>query len=113
MFRSRCAGACGPGRRREAQQAVSGYKTTSMGRRICRSSGEGRFFYFLFSFFTKIYFRFGNLQKYTSAAPLPDGRDLTARQPGGRGFYAKTFVQIIACRSLGAGRPPGRGGNGP
>ena len=42
------------------------------------------FFYFLFPFFTKIYFRFGNLQKYTPAAPLPGGRDLAARLGGGR-----------------------------
>jgi len=47
------------------------------------------FLYFLFLFFTKIYFRFGNLQKYTPAATLPGGRDLAARQPGGRGFSAK------------------------
>ena len=33
-----------------------------------------RFFYFLFSFFIKIYFRFGNLQEYTPAAPLSGGR---------------------------------------
>ena len=63
------------------------------------------FFYFLFLFFTKIYFRFGNLQEYTPAAQLPGGRDLAARQRGGRGFCAKTFTQIIARRSLGAGRP--------
>ena len=47
------------------------------------------FFYFLFPFFTKIYFRYGNLQKYTPSAQLPGGRDLAARQPGGRGFSAK------------------------
>ena len=63
------------------------------------------FFYFLLSFFAKIYFRFGNLQEYTPAAPLPGGRDLAARQWGGRGFCAKLFAQIIALRSLGAGRP--------
>jgi len=62
----------------------------------------GGFFIFLFSFFTKIYFRFRNLQKYTPAAPLPGGRAfmqkllrkylraglwrpaLAARLPGGR-----------------------------
>jgi len=44
------------------------------------------FLYFLFSFFTKIYFRFGNLQEYTPAAPLQGGRDLAARQRGGRGI---------------------------
>ena len=58
------------------------------------------FLYFLFLFFTKIYFRFGNLQEYT-----PGGRDLAARQRDGRGFCAKVFAQIFACRSLGAGRP--------
>ena len=40
------------------------------------------FFYFLFQFFTKIYFRFGNLQKYTSSAPLLCGRDPAARRQG-------------------------------
>jgi len=40
---------------------------------------RGGFFYFLFSFFTKIYFRFGNLQEYTPAAQLLDGRYLAAR----------------------------------
>ena len=69
------------------------------------------FLYFLFSFFTKIYFRFGNLQEYTPAAPLPGVRDLAAplqgvrdlaaRQRGGRGFCAKPFAQIIVRRSLG------------
>ena len=63
------------------------------------------FFYFSILFFTKIYFRFGNLQEYTPAAQLPGGRDLAARQRGGRGFCAKVFAQIFACRSLGAGRP--------
>ena len=59
------------------------------------------FFYFLFLFFTKIYFRFRNLQEYTPAAPLPGGRDLVAPLWGDRGFCAKTFVKIFARRSLG------------
>ena len=59
------------------------------------------FLYFLFSFFTKIYFRFGNLQEYTPAAPLPGGRDLAARQRGGRGICEKNFRDKIARRSLG------------
>ena len=46
-------------------------------------------FLFLFSFFIKIYFRFGNLQKYIPAAPLSGGRDLAARQRGGRGISKK------------------------
>ena len=62
------------------------------------------FFYFLFLFFTKIYFRFGNLKKYTPAAPLPGGRDLAARQRGGIGISEKKFAEKIARRSLGAGR---------
>ena len=72
-----------------------------------------RFFYiFLFPFFIKIYFRYGNLQKYTPSAQPPGGRDLAARQPGGRGFSAKKTQKIIADRSLGpvarlpGGRPP-------
>ena len=63
------------------------------------------FFYFIFLFFTKIYFCFQNLHKYTPAAPLPGGRDLVAPLRGGRGFCAKTFTKIFARRSLGAGRP--------
>ena len=63
------------------------------------------FLYFLFLFFTKIYFRFQNLQEYTPTAPLPGGRDLVAPLRGGRGFCAKTFAKIFARRSLGAGRP--------
>ena len=58
---------------------------------------EERFFYyyFLFSFFTKIYFRFGNLLEYSPAA----------RQRGGRSFCEKNFAEKIAQRSLGASRP--------
>ena len=63
------------------------------------------FLYFLFSFFTKIYFRFGNLQEYTPTAQLPGGRDLAARQRGGRGISEKNFAEKIARRSLGTGRP--------
>ena len=63
------------------------------------------FLYFLFSFFIKIYFRFGNLQEYTPAAPLPGGRDLAAPQREGRGISEKNFAKKIARRSLGAGRP--------
>ena len=58
-----------------------------------------------FFIFTKIYFRFQNLQEYTPAAPLPGGRDLVAPLRGGRGFCAKNFAKIFARRSLGAGRP--------
>ena len=67
-----------------------------------------RFFYFyifLFPFFTKIYFRFGNLQKYTPAAPLPGGRDLTARQPGGRGLSAKKIDKKLCRGPWRTGRP--------
>ena len=67
--------------------------------------------HFLFLFFIKIYFRFGNLQKYTPAAPLPGGRDLAARLPGDRDLNIKKRKKI-AGRSLGpvarqrGGRPP-------
>jgi len=50
-------------------------------------------FYFSFSFFTKIYFCFRNLQKYTTAVPLPGSRDLVAPLWGSRGFSAKIFVE--------------------
>ena len=72
-----------------------------------------RFFYFfLFLFFTKIYFRYGNLQKYTPAAPLSGGRDLAARLPGGRGLSAKKRGKKLRtgpwepAARLGGGRPP-------
>ena len=62
-------------------------------------------FFFLIFFFLKKNFRFQNLQEYTPAAPLPDGRDLVAPLRGGRGFCAKTVAKIFARGSLGAGRP--------
>ena len=63
------------------------------------------FFIFIFLFFTKIYFRVGNLQKYTPAVPLPGGRDLAARQPGGRGLSAKKDDKN--CRQVPGDRSPG------
>ena len=75
-------------------------------------------FYFLFLFFTKIYFCFRNLQKYTPAAPLPDGRDLVAPLRGGRGFSAiisRNFLQKSPWRTAArqrGGRPPRPPGNG-
>ena len=63
------------------------------------------FLYFSISFFIKIYFCFRNLQEYTPAALLPGGRDLAARQRGGRGISEKNFAEKIARRSLGTGRP--------
>ena len=80
------------------------------------------FFYFLFMFFTKIYYQFGNLQKYTPAVPLPAGRDLAARQPGGRGLSAKKDEKKLQTGPLGPvarqpggrpPRPPGYGAAGP
>ena len=68
-------------------------------------------FIFLFSFFTKIYFHFQNLQEYTPAAPLPGGRDLVAPLRGGRGFSAKIYAEKpLEDRSpdSGAAGPPGR-----
>jgi len=53
------------------------------------------FFYFLFSFFIKIYFRFQNLQEYTLAAPLPGGRHPVARLLDGRDLSAKKFVKKL------------------
>ena len=38
------------------------------------------FLYFLFSFFTKIYFRVRNLHEYTPPAPLSGGRGLSAKK---------------------------------
>ena len=65
---------------------------------VCRACWVGKqahascaflFFYFSILFFTKIYFCFRNLQEYTPAAPLLGGRDLAARQRGGRGISGK------------------------
>jgi len=70
------------------------------------------FFYFLFPFFTKIYFRFGKLQKYTPAAPLPGGQDLAARQPGGRGLSTQKKT-IKNYKQVPGDRPPGSGAAGP
>ena len=70
------------------------------------------FFIFIFSFFTKIYFRFRNLQEYTPAAQLPSGRHLVAPLPGGRGLSVKIFVKKIMFRSL-KDRSPGSGAAGP
>ena len=70
------------------------------------------FLYFLFLFFTKINFRFGNLQKYIPATPLPGGRDLAARLPAAGGYLQKKDENKLqtgpwepAARQLG-GRPP-------
>ena len=57
-----------------------------------------------FLFFTKIFFHFRNLQKYTPAAPLPGGRDLAALQRAA-GAFLKKIAEKIAFWSLGAGRP--------
>ena len=69
-------------------------------------------FIFLFSFFTKIYFRFRNLQEYTPAAPLLGGRDLAARQRGGRGISGKK-IRGENWAQVPGGRSPGSGAAGP
>ena len=56
--------------------------------------------FFLFSFSTKIYFRVRNLHEYTPAAPLPDGRDLSAKQ------INKILRRDPWSTRLPAGRPP-------
>jgi len=59
---------------RHAELAGSGRYHDSPTLRHFHGRKDGFFiFYFLFSFFTKIYFRFENLQEYTPAAPLPGG----------------------------------------
>ena len=62
------------------------------------------FLFFIFVFYKNIF----SIWKFTGiypAAPLPGGRDLAARQRGGRGISEKNFVEKIARRSLGAGHP--------
>jgi len=56
-------------------------------------------------FFTKIYFRVRNLDEYTPAAPLPGSRDLTARQPGGRGLSTKKLDKKLRRGPWRTGRP--------
>ena len=92
------------GPRRIAGRRWAGHRSERVARSSARATGSAvfLFLYFLFPFFTKIYFQFGNLQKYTPAAPLPGGRDLAA---GGRGLPAKKRRKQIADRSLGTGRP--------
>ena len=68
---------------------ATGHEPARRGSQLLRLLAVFLFLYFLFSFFTKIYFWFGNLQEYTPAAQLPGGRDLAARQRGGRGIYEK------------------------
>ena len=65
--------------------------------RMQKSSGFFIFLFFNF-IFTKIYFRFRNLQIYTPAAPLP----------GGRGFYAKSFIKNLHAGPWRTGRPAAR-----
>ena len=66
---------------------------------------RGGFFIFLFLFFTKIYFRFQNLQEYTPAAPLPGGRDLVAPLRGGRVFFIKILRNFLQKSPWRTGRP--------
>ena len=66
-------------------------------------------FYYLFPFFTKIYFRFVNLQKYTPAAPQPGGRDPAA---GRQGLIRKKKKKKYY-RQVPGDRPPGSGAAGP
>ena len=70
---------------------------------LCMTSGA--VFLFLFLFFTKIYFRFRNLQKNTSAALLPGGRDLVAPLRGGRDFSSKIFAGNLRWSPCRTGRP--------
>ena len=61
--------------------------------------GAGRFFYsyiFYFRFLQKIYFRFGNLQKYTPAARLPAAGTWTPGR-GTVGFFVKKISRRKLC----------------
>ena len=80
------------------------------------------FFYFLFSFFTKIYVRVRNLHEYTPAAPLPGGRGLSAKKIDKklrRGLWrtgrpAAGRPALQAARQRGGGPwPPACGATGP
>ena len=61
--------------------------------------------FFIFVFFTKIYFRFQNLQEYTPAARLPGGRHPVALLRGGRGFFVKIFAENLRANPWRTGRP--------
>ena len=63
------------------------------------------FLYFIFSFFTKIYFCFQNLQEYTPAALLPGGRDLVALLRGGRDFSIKIYTKNLRWSPWRTGHP--------
>jgi len=66
------------------------------------------FLYFLFSFFTKIYFCFRNLQKYTPSRPAA-GRSGPSRPAAGRqGLLCKNFYENF-CAQIPRGRSPGSG----
>ena len=69
------------------------------------------FLHFSISFFTKIYFRFRNLQIYTPASPLPGGRHLVVPLRGGREFstiFNGENLRVGPWRTgrPAAGRPP-------
>ena len=84
------------------------------GEKRCRSSGRFFYFlYFLFSFFTKIYFHFQNLQEYTPAAPLPGGRDLVAPLRGGKFLQKSPWRTGHPAAGRPAPRPPSSGAAGP
>ena len=80
---------------------------------VRRTGLDYTFYFYIFYFlFTKIYFRFENLQEYTPAAPLPGGRDLAALQRGGRGIFEKK-IRGENCAQVPGGRSPGSGAAGP
>ena len=60
---------------------------------ILKPATRGRltavFLFFIFVFLQKYIFRVRNLHEYTPTTPLPAGRNLAARQPGGRGLSVK------------------------
>ena len=63
------------------------------------------FFYFLFSFFTKIYFQYYNLQFCTPTALLGGGRGPAAPQEGGRVLFVNK-KKFICADALGGSLPP-------
>jgi len=71
-----------------------------------------RFFYFYIFYFCFLQKYIFDLEIYRNIPRLSGGRDLAARQPGGRGLSAKKKT-TKNCSQVRGNRPPGSGAAGP